>query len=246
MGEKEICLHGIDQEKPLVIREGKTPDIFVYQGYRYELEDTESLIAFATKYSSKENGVILHDENGIGCLIDATVEDRTQDYISYCFDPSFAAEEWGGILKGEELRFGIRDMVKFLEHRPVGEIEVRVLEDLINSVKHMKYAITNEIDQSYNDTNNFTVAIKVGEHPGNVKIPRKVYVTMELIKNSGYEQEIEVEIETILMKAPTENGTQFALACPNWKRYCLNRRLTGQQPPLLYWKRPISQNPRLL
>ncbi len=179
MSNKELCLQGGSHE----IREGTLPNIFVYKGYRYDLEDTDSLIAFATKYSSEENGVILHDESGIGCLIDATVEDRPQDFVQYKYEPSFVAEGWGGVLFGNAQRFSIKEMAYFLEHRNPDELERGFLDDLIDSVKHMKYVVTTEVDQTYGDRNNFTAAIKVGEHPGNVKIPRKMYPSIELIGN---------------------------------------------------------------
>ena len=224
MSNKNFHLQGIDQSQPLVIREGEAPRISVYGGYRYSLEDTDSLIAFVRKYSTPENGIIVYGDSGIGCNMDSSIQDRRQDFIQYSFEDSFAAQEWGGIIKGSTLRLSIREFVYFLEHRAPDEIGMQFLDDLIDCVKHMKYAVTTETDHSFDDRNNFTVAIKVGENQGNVKIPKRMYVNLELIKGSGFLQELEIEIETILAKGPTEGGTAFELSCPNWQRYWLNAR----------------------
>ncbi len=223
--EHTYHINGVEtKEGELIIRHGEAQKLnqFQYKGYIYQINSTDSLIALAErKAKDHRDGVIFSTGDGFKMIVDTSVQDRPQDRAQYDFKPSVPARAWCGVLAGDRTTYNVRDFVEFLRHRPVDEIDIMVFETLLECAQNMKYAITNEVDHSYKDLNNYTISIKREEAMGAMTLPRIFCINLELIEGSGFFQTVEIDLELKLASNPGD-GTWFILTCPKWEVYQLN------------------------
>ncbi|MEN6567159.1 MAG: hypothetical protein ABFC57_12765 [Veillonellales bacterium] len=199
----------------LVIREGQAPEVFQYNGFRYNANSTPALIALVQSKAVKENAVIAYDEKGFQAILNDKVVDREQDRITYIFKKSQQYKEWKNILEGGCM-FNQKQFLDFLRRREEGEINA--IDSLIANVQGFKYVSNITGDFTFDDRNNYTFAFKVGDAEGTVKLPQYLVANIEIYNESGFTQEIELELEVEKPKAEGEKPL-FALHCPKLPRY---------------------------
>ena len=214
---KRLCdVKVVPEGKELVIREGRAPDIFVYEGQKYNAHSTEAFVGLVKSKASKENCVIGYTEDSARAILDVSIEDRPQDTVDLEFEKSLQAKEWGRILSKDGMRFDQKGLVEFLSRREPDEIVGQ--EALRASLENFKYVTQIQGDFSRQDAHNYTFMIKVGEAEGSVRLPKIIVVDMEIFKESGFSQEIEIELEFYKPKAENEKPA-FRLSCPKFDRY---------------------------
>ncbi len=115
---------------------------------------------------------------------------------------------------------GVVDLLKEraaeLQRREAGEITA--VEELMAALQNFKFVTNIAGDFSFDDRNNYTFAIKIGEAEGTVKIPQMILVNMEIFNESDYIIPVEVEIEVVKPRSESEK-VLFQLSCPKLPRY---------------------------
>lgn len=199
----------------LIIREGAAAPLFNYDGFRYTANSTPALIALVKSKSVKENCVIAYDEKGFKVILNDQIIERCQDRIAYEFQKSLQYEEWEQILERGYV-FDQKSLIDFLKRRDT--YEITEVEQFIAALQNFKFVTNITGDFSFDDRNNYTFSIKVGDAEGTVKLPQIVLVNLEIFNESEYFQLIEIELE---VKKPKGEGEKplFALACPKLSRY---------------------------
>lgn len=199
----------------VTIRHGDAPEIYEYKGFSYTADSTDSLIALVKSKGVKENCVISYNEEGFKVILNDKVLDRPQDRLIYAFKKSLQYKEWAKILEGGAT-FEQKSFIDFLRRRE--ENEIVDVDSLIAAVQNFKYVTTTSGDFTFDDNNNYTFAFKIGDAEGTVRLPQFLYADITIFNESGYVQNIEIELEVRKPKAEGEKPT-FALTCPKLQRY---------------------------
>lgn len=213
MEKIELAVSG--ETKEVILREGKAPEIFVYDGFHYAAESTESLIALTKSKGNKPNVIVAYNQTGVKVILDDLIFTRHKDIISYEFKRSRQFEEWKSILlKGQV--FDQKSLIDFLRRREEGEIIE--IESLLAAIQNFKFVTNITGDFSFDDRNNYTFAIKVGDSEGTVKLPKYIFACVELYNESNFRQTIELEVE---VQKPRGEGEKpmFLISCPKFSRY---------------------------
>lgn len=199
----------------LNIRNGKAPEIYVYEGFHHQVDSTDSLIALVKAKAVQPNTVISYNDVGIKVILDDAVKDRNQDRITYNFKYSQQYNEWKKILTNGAV-FDQKEFIKFLQRREPNEI--LDMEKLVIALQQFKYVTNIEGDFSRADDQNYTFMIKVGEAEGSIKLPQLITANIEVYNESKFIQPMELELEVYKPKAAGEKPG-FALTCPKLERY---------------------------
>lgn len=199
----------------LVIRHGQAPEIYQYDGFSYTADSTESLIALVKSKGVQENCVIAYNEAGFKVILDDKVLDRTQDRLRYDFKKSLQYKEWSKILESG-FAFDQKSLLDFLRRREIGEIDAA--DAITAAIQNFKYVTNIAGDFTYDDNNNYTFGIKIGDAEGTVKLPQYLYADIEVYNESGFIQSMEIELEVRRPKAEGEKP-MFVLTCPKLARY---------------------------
>lgn len=203
----------------LTLRTGAAPrvlDPFDYQGFQYK---ADSLNAFVTlikaKATAPDRCVVFYNDGGYHAILDDTVKDREQDVVVYDFKKSVQFGEWAEILEKGEI-FGIPAFVRFLQRREPGEVEE--LDKILFAAQNFKYVTTIDGDFKFDDRNNYVFAVTVNDTGTTVRLPQTMLATVEIYKDSGWKQCVEVELD---IHKPKEAGQPPAitLLCPKFARY---------------------------
>ncbi|HWR07779.1 hypothetical protein [Sporomusa sp.] len=202
----------------LIVRQGEAAEIYQYSGFKYTANSTDSLIALVKSKGIQENCVIAYDEKGFKVILNDRVIDREQDRITYNFKHSLQYKEWERILTNA-VTFDQKNFIDFLRRREEGEIIEP--DRLMAAVQNFKYVTNIAGDFTYDDNNNYTFAIKVGEAETTVRLPQMIFANMEFFNESGFVQCIEIEIEVYKPKGDGEKPA-FKLTCPKYSRYMEN------------------------
>jgi hypothetical protein len=199
----------------LVIREGEAAPIYVYKGFSYMADSTDSLISLVKAKGAKANVIVAYNDAGIEVILDDTVVERKQDRLAYKFKNSIQFEEWEKILtRGCSL--DQKEFIKFLQRRETGEIDN--IESLMASIQQFKYVTNIAGDFTYDDNNNYNFAIKIGDAEGTVRLPQFIFAKIEIYLESGLVQTMEIEMEVIRPRGEGEKP-MFNLSCPKLSRY---------------------------
>lgn len=200
----------------IIVREGKAPEIFVFAGRKFVAGSHRSFVELVKSKADKDNAVVAYNASGAKCIIDDKVVNMPFETIKYEYSLSIQAKEWGEILFSKGRVFEQKNIIDFLKIRT--EEELPIVDTLLNSIKNFKYALKISGDYTFDDRNNYTVAIAVGEMEGTIKIPTLIEMQMELFEESGFKQIFEIEIEILRPKSENEKPL-FKLSCPKYLRY---------------------------
>ena len=199
----------------LIIREGQAPNIFVYGGFQHTADSTGSFIDLVKAKGSQEGSVIAYNENGIKVILDDRIKDRKQDTVNYQYKKSLQFREWEGILvKG--CVYDQKNLIDFLKRREPGEIDN--VELFMAALQNFKFVTNITGDYTFDDRNNYTFSIKIGEAEGTVRIPQIIMANVEIYLESGLTQSMEIEVEVQKPKGEGEKPL-FRLSCPKFERY---------------------------
>jgi len=196
------------------IREGKAPEIFQYQGFRYEAQSTDSLISLVKAKGSKAYSVIGYTKKQVVVIVDDMIKDRPQDIIAYPYQYSQQYLEWSRILNGAKLTQ--KEFVDFLKRRELDE--VYNLDELLASIQKFRFVTNISGDFVYDDNNNYTFAIKVGDAEGTMRLPTSIAAVIEIFNESDFRQDINIELEIEKPKSQ-DDKLMFHLSCPTLQRY---------------------------
>jgi hypothetical protein len=215
MSNQEQRINVTPNSDVLVIREGQAPEVFQYEGFQYTADSTPALISLVKSKAVKDNCVIAYNENGFKVILDDKVIDRPQDRVTYKFKSSHQYEEWRTILERGAV-FTQKQFIDFLRRREPEE--VTDIDELIAAIQNFKYVTNISGDFTFDDRNNYTFAIKVGDAEGTVRLPQFIFADIEIYNESGLVQNIELELE---VQKPKGEGEKllFALTCPKLPRY---------------------------
>ena len=211
--DAKINISPIGEE--LVLRTGTAPEVFQYKGFKYQAENVKSFVDLVKVKSSPEHGIVFYNENCFFAVIDDTVQDREQDHVFYAYIHSVQFKEWSPMLLTTKA-YSIKDFADFLKRREPHEIPK--INDLLYAVQNFRYVTNIQGDFSFEDRNNYTFNVKINEAEGTVRVPRTINTSIEIFKDSGFFQNIEVEIEVHRPKDQDENPG-FILSCPKFARY---------------------------
>jgi hypothetical protein len=204
----------LPEGEELTIRTGTAGKIFQYNGFNHEVFSTESLITLTKAKGKNDSAIVAYCESGVQVILDDTVTDRDQDRIKYDFKTSQQFAEWEKILRGTVM--GQKQLIDFLRRREEGEVDD--IDFLISQVQQFKYVTNISGDFTYDDRNNYTFAIKVGEAEGTVRLPQIIIANIEIYNESGFIQPMEIEVEVQKPKSEDEK-LLFGLSCPKFSRY---------------------------
>jgi len=213
--EKELNINVTADGGELVIRHGQAPEIFVYDGFKYDAYSTPSLIELVKARGHVSDTVIAYSDVGVKVILNSYTQSRDQDRLNYSYKTSMQHDEWINILKGG-CSFGQKNLIDFLRRREDGEVEQ--IESLISQLQNFKFVTTINGDFTYDDRNNYTFAIKMGETEGTVRLPQIIMANIEIFNESGFTQMMEIEVEVVKPRSEQEK-LSFNLTCPKYARY---------------------------
>jgi len=201
-----------------VFRTGDAPKIFQYEGYQYRADSTDSFVKLLKMKADNQKAVVFINTAGFHAIVDTHVVDRQQDTITYAYELSTLAREWIPILQSAEGKvFTIKQMTDFLKRRDPGEIDD--IETFLFAAQNFRYVKKVEGDFTRDNSQNYVMAIKVGESEGTVKVPSAIYANIALLEGSDFVQQIEVEVEIHRPNDMKEGQPGFLLTCPKYQRY---------------------------
>lgn len=210
----------IEPNGECTVRQGTAPDVFVYEGFTYEVETVQSFSDLVKAKATKENCVVFVNNDFSVAILDDTVTTRPKDRVVYNFHASTQFGEWRNVLtKAQE--FNVKQMVEFLKQRKKGEIPAEEHGQLLYAAQNFKYAILTSGDFTYSNDSNFVVAIKVKDTEGTVLVPEQVTLNLETFKGSNFIQEVQIKIEPMKFPALADKPVSpgFRMSCPGWPRY---------------------------
>lgn len=211
---EEVKLSVTAAGNEVVVREGQAAPIYNYKGFDYSAESTQSFVDLVQAKANKAAAVIAYNARMVQAILDDTVLDRKQDTVRYEYKYSQQLQEWLKVLNG--YTFNQKEFIDFIRRREEGEIPDA--EKLLLALKNFKYETIITGDFTYEDNNNFTCMVKVGDAETTISIPKFIFPVIEIYNESGFNQTMEVEIEVIKPKSNDEK-VQFKLCCPKYKRY---------------------------
>lgn len=203
-----------NKDGELVIRTGDAVRIYHRKGLKYAAYSTDSLIALIISKGSKDNSIIAYSDDGVEVILDDTVHDRDQDRLEYSFKHSQQYREWEKILNG--VAIDQKAFIKFLQRREPDEVEG--IEILMAALQNFKFVTNITGDFTYDDRNNYTFSIKIGEAEGTMKLPQMILANIEIFNESQFVQQLEIEVEVVKPRSEGEKPT-FLLTCPKLARY---------------------------
>lgn len=199
----------------LTILHGEAARIYQYDGFMYQADSTSSLIDLIKSKGVQENCVIAYNDKGFQVILNDKVVDRSQDRITYGFKKSLQYQEWQKILENG-FAFDQKGFIDFLRRREPSEVDN--VDTLVAAVQNFRYVTNIAGDFTYDDNNNYTFSIKIGDAEGVVKLPQCIYVNIEVYNESDFVQNMEIELEVRKPKSEGEKPT-FVLTCPKLQRY---------------------------
>lgn len=199
-GDKVTILHG-------------NVDVHQFQGTKYQLDSVASVIELVRWKGSKEKTVIFYDDQGIRVILDDTILDRPQDRATYGFKFADSFLEWRKILDSS---LSQKKFVDFLKRRPFDES--LVVEPLLAQVQNLKLMTQIVGDYTYDDNNNITFMFKTKDGEGMTKLPTVITISLVVLNESDYSQNIEFELELRKPKSEDEKPL-FIISCPKLQRY---------------------------
>lgn len=206
-------------EGVLEIRTGNAArplDPYNYQGFRYQADSLNAFVSLVqTKSAGKGACVVFYNNKGYRAIMDDSVHDRIQSSVSYNFLNSVQFSEWADILNKGRV-FGVPDFVKFLRRRDPEEIQD--MDALLFAAQNFRYATNIAGDFTYDSRNNYVFMVKVDEAESTVRFPQAIFATVEIFQDSGWKQEMEIEIDIVRPKSADERP-MIALSCPKFPRY---------------------------
>ena len=185
----------------------------------HALHDTESFIAYASRYGTKERSLVLFDKSKFTLVIDELAErgDRETIDMAVVFSPDWIA--WGNMLNKplkhrELLNFALRQEHNFNE----GGVLASMQSMRINSVVNLESDIRD-------DGNNIGITIKTNAGEELRKFPKQFTLNLPVL-----EQDIDSDILTVAkirlnIALPTEakDGPVFTLYCSAWDQVAISR-----------------------
>jgi len=211
--EKETPINVTPIGSELVLRHGEAAPVFIYKGYNHLVHSVVSFIALVKSKCGKEHAIINYNDKFISALADDTIVDRKQDYIFYNFIHSDQFNEFKQLF---DRSLNQKNFIDFLKRREPGEIID--IEQLLAAIQGFKYVMNIAGDFSYDDNNNYTVMIKVGDMEHSLKIPQYIAANIEIYNESKFFQLVEIELEIIKPKSEGEKPV-FTLKCPKLSKY---------------------------
>jgi hypothetical protein len=207
----------IPNEAETVFRTGTAPEIFQYKGFAHRADTADSFCRLLkAKAPDTVQPVVFVNDNGFCAVVNSDEQSRPQDRIDYSFKLSLTAQEWVMILKGKEA-FSVKDMIDFLKRREPGEIDS--IEEMIAAARNFRYVIKTEGDFTRDSSQNYVMAIKVGEAEGTVRVPDHITARFPLLEGSDFIQDMEIEVEIHRPKHEDDGSPGFCLSCPKYPRY---------------------------
>lgn len=201
------------EQNEVVVREGRASEIFEFRGRSFQAESHKAFCTLVKTKASVDNAVVAYNDSGLQCILDDTVRGHGFERVNYKYQYSLLAKEWLKIL-GQGATFEQKEMINFLKRQELGVIDE--FDVLMYAVQNFRYALKIEGDFTREDDNNFTMMIKKGEMESMVKIPKFIYVNLELFEESDFMQRIEVEVEAVINQ---NEKPRFELSCPKFQRY---------------------------
>lgn len=197
-----------------IIRMGKATDPFNYLGTTYKTLATEAFVSLI-KARKTEHTVVGYHDTGFSAILNDSLLDRERDHVIYEFESSLQMQEWNDVLQSG---LSQKQLIDFIKCRRDTIPEIPNSEMLLYNLQNFKFVQNIEADYSRTDNNNYTFAFKAKDGEGTVKIPQQFVANIELIKGSGFLQDMEIELEIHRPKNADEKPV-FVLSCPKLNRY---------------------------
>ncbi|MBR4401054.1 MAG: hypothetical protein IKT09_05100 [Synergistes sp.] len=204
---------------PITIIEGIAPNplpLFNYQGCQYTALDVESFCSLVKAKGARLSAIIFADAAGFTAILDDTVISRKQDTVTMPYTYSVQAEEWEPVLSSGGTAFALKDLIDYIKRCDAATIDG--FEELLVAFKNFKYVSNVTGDFTFDNRNNYTFCVKVRDAEGTVRIPQLFLSNIEIYKNSGFFQRMEIEVEIYQPKTAGEQPL-IKLRCPKFPRY---------------------------
>lgn len=215
---KNLVMPELEGTKEIIVYEGQAPNKLSpsdYQGYQYKALDVTSFSMLVKSKGVQEAAVIFADTNKFKAILDDRVIDREQDTVIMPYTYSVQMEEWRPVLEKGHV-FKVKELIDYIKR-----CDNKVIEDfdvLLDAVKNFRYVSNITGDFTFDNRNNYTFCVKVKDAEGLVRIPQVFFANIEIYKNSGWLQCMEIEVE---IEQPKQAGEEplFQLRCPKFPRY---------------------------
>lgn len=204
---------------PITLIEGVAPQplpLFNYQGCQYTALDAGSFCSLVKAKGKQPSAIIFADDAGFTAILDDTVTSRKQDTVTMPYTYSVQMEEWEPVLSSGGHVFILKELIDYIKR--CDSMTIDGFEELLAAFKNFKYVSNVTGDFTFDNRNNYTFCVKVRDAEGTVRIPQLFIANIEIFKNSGFIQQVEIEVE---IHQPKTAGEQpiFNLRCPKFPRY---------------------------
>jgi hypothetical protein len=179
---------------------------------QHTIEDADSLIAFATKYSDKNRGLILYNDQGVVLSLDEMKERGRREVATLRFAYSNEWQAWQKVLTAAPM-----DHKTLLTHLLLNQ---HTLQDItiLESMRTVKATFTANIDSDL-QMNNETVGVMFKATAGNelIRFPREFVVRLPVLdldvehENAWVQVPVRVEVH---MPNEVQQPVRFQLLAP--------------------------------
>lgn len=206
-GAKEVVFR-VEQAPPLPVDEYERP--VPWRAHR--IEDVESLIGLAKKYSGADRGLILYTDEGATLSLDETKERGKRELVRMLFAFSDELEAWQGLVGGELMQHRrLFDAILKLQHT----LLTPAIIDAMRTVK-VAWNVNTEVDTRI-DGDTFGVFYKSTAGNELVKFPREFEITLPVLDKDVVDDRawvtVAVRLEIQMPKKP-EEPVLFQLMAP--------------------------------
>jgi len=202
------------QNDETIIRMGQAAEPFNYPGTIYKALSTEAF-EILIKWRQTKHTVVGYHDSGFTAILDDSLIDMKRDMVLYRFENSLQMKEWKDVL---QQALSQKTLIDFIKCRRDSIPEIPNSEVLLYNLQNFKFVQNIEADYSRTDNNNYTFAFKSKDGEGTVDIPQQFTANIEIIKESGFLQDMDIELEIRRPKNADEKPS-FILSCPKLGRY---------------------------
>jgi hypothetical protein len=198
----------------------------------HTVNDVDSLIAMARKYSNAERGLVLVNDDGVTLVLDEIKDRGRRETVTLEWELSKAWEEWAKIVNGEAVQH--KPLFKFLTRRQSELIDPEILQ----AMRSVKATATIKADSQIRDAGE-SVGVVFETQAGDdlIKFPKAFDVAVPVFEGGEYSRNIEIKVEIVMPSEPRQPVT-FLLLSDDWdavKRDRIAQELSRLRTELEGW-----------
>lgn len=191
-----------------------TRKIHEWNQRKYDLNSMTAVIEFVKRKGTIANTVIFYNNKSIQIILNDAIQDRPLDTATYDFGYSEQFKKWLAIL---DRKMNQKSLADFLRRLELYELSNRDM--LVTNIRKLQVITEIKGDYEYDETGNVSVMYKESNgREGLMALPSVIEPRVPIFNESGYETDIEVELELIKPKSEDEKPA-IILTCPKKDLY---------------------------